>query len=348
MLIMVKRRNKPMEIYHSSTYKKALQSLADRLPKKHASILITGASGLIGSCMVEALLLGGFEVYALDLRKERLLERFGEENEKLHFIGQNICEPLDDNYHFDYIIHAASFADPKSYALYPTETILVNVVGAKNVLEYAKKHENCRVLLTSTFEVYGKLPQDSYREDEFGLLDFNSLRSCYPESKRTAEILLKSYVDEYKVDGLIIRFSSIYGPTMLKNDSKAHAQFLFKALKHEDIVLKSKGEQVRTYTYVMDAVDALFYVLFNGKTGESYNIANGNSVISIAELAQLIASLVGTKVVYDLPDELEKKGFSKPQNCILDTTKLIELGFVPRYDIKQGIVETLEIMKECL
>ena len=113
-------------------------------------------------------------------------------------------------------------------------------------------------------------------------------------------------------------------------------------------MLKSKGEQKRTYTYVVDAVEALLYVLFNGKTGEAYNVANGESIISIAELASLIASLVGRKVVFDLPDELEKKGFSKSQNCILDTTKLTELGYKPKYGIKEGVIETLKIMKECL
>ncbi len=337
-----------MEIYNSSIYKKSLENASCSLPKKKANILITGASGLIGSCIVDTLLLAGYNVFALDLRKDRLIERFGKETDKLHFVAQNICDPISDCFDFDYIVHAASFADPKSYALYPAETILVNVVGARNVLDYAKTHENCRVLVTSTFEVYGKLEQDIYKEADVGLLDFNSLRSCYPESKRTTEILVKSYVDEYKTDGVIVRLSSIYGPTMLKNDSKAHAQFLFKALNNEDIVLKSKGEQKRTYTYVVDAVEALLYVLFNGKTGEAYNVANGESIISIAELASLIASLVGRKVVFDLPDELEKKGFSKSQNCILDTTKLTELGYKPKYGIKEGVIETLKIMKECL
>ena len=173
-----------MNIYESKTYLASIKNIADTLPKKEASVLVTGASGLIGSCLVEALLKGGFNVYALDLRRERLTDRFGAETDKLHFIAQNVCDPLDDSYDFDYVIHAASFADPKSYALYPAETILVNVVGAKNVLEYAKNHIKTRVMVTSTFEVYGKLDKDEYEEDDYGLLDYNSLRSCYPESKR--------------------------------------------------------------------------------------------------------------------------------------------------------------------
>lgn len=337
-----------MNVYESKIYQSSIDKIANRLPKKDASVLITGASGLIGSCLVEVLLKGGFNVYALDLRKERLFERFGSETTKLHFIGQNVCDPIRDEDNYDYIIHAASFADPKSYALYPVETILVNVVGAKNVLDYAKNHPQTRVMITSTFEVYGKLDKDEYSENEYGLLDFNNLRSCYPESKRTTECLVRSYIDEYKIDGLIIRFSSIYGPTMLKNDSKAHAQFLFKGINKEDIVLKSEGAQKRTYTYVMDAVEALLFVLFNGKTGEVYNIANNKSIITIKQLAELVAKICGTKVVFDLPDEVERKGFSKPQNCVLLTDKLTNLGYMPHYSIEDGIRETLLIMKEIM
>ena len=135
---------------------------------------------------------------------------------------------------------------------------------------------------------------------------------------------------------------------MLKNDSKAHAQFLFKGINKEDIVLKSEGTQKRTYTYVMDAVEALLFVLFNGKTGEAYNIANGDSIITIRQLAELVAKICGTNVVFDLPDELERKGFSKLQNCILLTDKLTSLGYEPHYDIESGLRETLAIMKETL
>ena len=188
-----------MEFYKSKKYLKSIKSIADRLPKRDFSFLITGACGLIGSCLVDVLSTAGFNVYALDINEERLTKRFGEENGKLHFIAHNICDPLQDEYDFDYIVHAASFADPKSYAVYPAETILVNVLGTKNVLEYAKRHIKTRVLFTSTFEVYGKSNNDSFLESDFGLLDFNELRSCYPESKRASECLLRSYVDEYKV-----------------------------------------------------------------------------------------------------------------------------------------------------
>ena len=333
-------------INDTETYKKAIKTVASRLGVKNGTILITGALGLIGSCLVDVLLETNFRIYALDLKKEKMVERFGKENDRLVFIEHNICDPLTDEFNFDYIINAASFADPISYALYPAETILVNVLGTKNVLDYAKKNINVRVLITSTFEVYGKLDKDFYSEDDFGLLDYNVLRSCYPESKRTAEVLVRSFLDEYHINGLIVRLSSIYGPTMLTNDSKAHAQFLFKGIKGEDIVLKSKGNQKRTYTYVIDAVDAILYVLFNGKSGDVYNIANSESVITISELADIIASLCDVRVVYDVPNELEEKGFSKPQNCILLTDKISSLGWKPCYNVYEGLKQTLDIMKE--
>lgn len=337
-----------MLISSSQTYAKALNGLLDAFPPKKANVLITGASGLIGSCIVDALYSAGYNVYALDLKRERLEERFGLERDGLHFISQDICDALPNSYEFEYIVHAASFADPKSYGIHPAETILINVIGTKNVLDYAKTHKNCRVLLTSTFEVYGKLDSEVCKESDAGVVDFNIERSCYPESKRTAEVLLRSYVDEYGVDAVIVRFSSIYGPMMQKTDSKAHAQFLFSAFNGKDIVLKSEGKQRRTYTYVIDAVSALFYVLFKGRSGEAYNVANGSSIISIAELASLIASLGHREVVHESPEKLEEKNYLKPQDCILDTTKLAGLGYTARYGIKEGLAETLQIMKEYL
>lgn len=132
---------------------------------------------------------------------------------------------------------------------------------------------------------------------------------------------------------------------MAKYDSKARAQFIRNGLNSEDIVLKSKGEQRRTYCYVIDAVTGLLCVLAKGKRGEAYNIANEQSVVSIAEVAQTVADIAGTKVIVQLPDELEKKGYSKPQNCILDNTNLRHLGWTGHYDIASGIKETMSVLK---
>lgn len=338
-----------MNIYDHDIYKQSISRIAAELPVKDGKFLITGATGLIGSCIVDVLFCANkeygcdFTIYALGLGKDILEKRFGH-MESVICIEQNIMEPIE-NIHPDYIVHAASNADPKSYALYPVETILINILGSKNVLDLCKG-TNTKVLLTSTFEVYGKLDKDEYSEEDFGLIDQNQIRSCYPESKRTAEILFRAYHEEYGVNSVIARLSSIYGPTMLKNDSKAHAQFIRNALNGEDIVLKSKGEQKRTYCYVMDAVSGLLTVLFKGEPGEAYNVANKNSITTIAEMATTIAKFSGTKVVYDIPDEIERKGFSKPQNCILRTEKIMGLKWNGSYTLNQGIADTLSIMSK--
>ena len=242
-------------------------------------------------------------------------------------------------------MHAASNADPRNYALYPVETILTNVLGARSVLEYSRYH-NTRVLLASTFEVYGQLNQDEYSENDYGIIDLVRIRSCYPESKRTAELLFRAYCDEYGVDCVIARLSSVYGPTMQINDSKAHAQFLRNAIEGKDIVLKSQGKQKRSYSYVIDAVSGILTVLFHGNKGEAYNIANKNSIATIADVANTIAGLSGTKVVFDLPDEIESKGFSKPQNCVLKTDKINSLGWNGRFSLESGLRETLKTIQE--
>lgn len=287
-----------------------------------------------------------FEVYALGRNKRKLQERFNSfaGSSQLHFVEQDVMQPLEDGISYDYIIHGASNADPRNYALYPAETMLINIEGAKTVLNYCKVHRNTRALLMSTFEVYGNAGKDIYAETDCGILDLNMLRSCYPESKRCMEILTRCYVDEYGVNAVIGRLSSVYGPTMSKDDSKAHAQFIRNGLNGEDIVLKSKGEQKRTYCYVIDAVTGLLCVLAKGHVGEAYNLSNESSIVSIAEVAHAVADIAGTKVIVQLPDELEKKGYSAPQNCILDNTKLKQLGWKGNYGIKEGLLETLSVL----
>ena len=335
----------------NTVYKEALRRVVPEIAIKNGKILVTGASGLIGSCIIDLLMLANehgrkFEVFALGRSKEKLLARFGafKESGSLHIIEQDIMQPLNDSVIYDYIIHGASNADPRNYALYPAETMLINLEGAKNVLNYCKAHLETKALLMSTFEVYGNAGKDVYSETDCGVVDLNKIRSCYPESKRCMEILTRCYVDEYGVKAVICRLSSIYGPTMSKDDSKAHAQFIMNGLNGEDIVLKSKGEQRRTYCYVIDAVTGLLCVLAKGTEGDVYNIANENAVVSIAEVARTVASISGTKVIMQLPDDIEKKGYSAPQNCILDNSKLKQLGWSGSYDITKGLKETISIM----
>lgn len=329
-------------------YSESIKKLAREVSIKEKSILVTGATGLIGSCVIDVLLeankcRANNKIYALGRTKDKIEARFGS---AVIPIVQDIVTPIADDYVFDYIFHGASNADPRSYVTQPVETILTNILGNKNILDYCRNHKQTKMLLTSTFEVYGEIPEvDVYSEDMSGVIDQTVLRNGYPESKRSCELLLRSYVDEYSVSAVIARLPSVYGPTMLKNDSKAHAQFIRNALNGEDIVLKSIGDQRRTYSYVIDVVSALLKIMECGVSGEIYNISNENSIASIAEVAKLCAEIAGTEVVFDLPDEVEAKGFSKSKNCILDNSKLKSLGWDGKYSLRDGLTETIEYLK---
>ncbi len=338
-------------ITKSITYKKALQKVSSTIDHAGARILVTGATGLVGSSLIDVLLTANsfcgadFEIFALARNETKLKSRFVPST-KLHLIAQDILEPILIR-NIDYIVHTASYADPVSYARYPTETILTNVIGTKNVLDYCKSSDYpTRVLLTSTFEVYGNSDIDEYNESNYGIIDLDLLRSCYPESKRLSELLLRSYHHEFGVNGVIARLSSIYGSMMKLDDSKAHAQFIRNALLGENIVLKSNGIQKRTYCYVLDAVIGILTVLFKGEIDNSYNVTNSNSVVSIADLAKTIANISGTDVVFSNPTSDELLGFSRPSNCILVTDKIEKLGWFPQYDLYSGLVETITILRE--
>lgn len=336
----------------NSIYYDSLVKLLDYVEVSNVCFLVTGASGLIGSCLIDLLMLANENganntIFALGRSRDKLVSRFPQyiNNPRFVILEQDICQPLDKSLCFDYILHGASNADPISYAKFPVETMTTNFFGSYNVLEYGRKYKNCQILIMSTFEVYGNTGNDEYIETDAGIIDFNELRSCYPESKRSVEILSRCYASEYNVNVRVARLSSVYGPFMAKDDSKAHAQFLRNAVSGNDIVLKSKGLPHRTYTYVLDAISAILCVLFRGKMATSYNISNEKSIASIAEIAQICAKLSGTRVIYDLPSELEVMGFSKPQDCILDNHKLRDLGWFGRYSVIDGFSECLRILK---
>lgn len=315
---------------------------------KDKSILITGATGLIGVHLIDVLMaLGGVTVYAVGRNKSKAKERLGKyfDNPFFHFIEQDVCQPFEKDLYVDYIIPAASNTHPLAYSQFPIETIQINVKGIENALYLAAKC-NAIVLYPSTVEVYGNAyDEDIFTEDYTGKLNLSNSRACYTESKRLAEAMCQSYISERDVDVKIVRLCRIFGPTMLMSDSKASSQFIKNALQDEDIVLKSKGEQFFSYTYVSDAVAAMLYVMINGKSGEAYNISNEKCNVHLRDFAQICARYNNKDVVYNLPSEIEQKGFSIASQAILDNSKLKSLGFKPMYDIEDAIHRTIEILK---
>lgn len=321
-------------------------------------ILITGARGLIGSFAVDVLMeknkdLGlNCKVYALGRNRETAKERFAKywDNPSFCFLCHDVNDSLEDktDESFDYIIHLASCTHPIAYARNPVATIVSNVFGTDNLLRYAVKHHGQRFIFASSNEIYGENRGDVelFEETYCGYINANTLRAGYPESKRCGEALCQAYLKEKAIDVVIPRFTRTFGPTMLMSDTKAVSQFILRAVKGEDIVLKSEGYQYYSYTYVADAVTGLFTVMLCGHCGEAYNIADSKSDILLKDLAKTASEISHTKVIFDLPDALEKMGYSTATKARLDGTKLKRLGWNMKYDVHSGMERTIRILKE--
>lgn len=315
------------------------------------NVLVTGATGLIGGCIVEALMMNpmrSYHVYASGRNEERALKRFVEfsNKEDFHFVKYDVLEPLDCNIPFDYIIHAASNGSPNFFAQKPVEIIKSNVYGVANLLDYGITHRMRRMLFVSSGEVYGEGDGREFTEEYSGYVDCTKPRSCYPSSKRAAETLCVSYADEYRADVVIARPCHIYGPYFTEQDNRVYAQFIRNVLRGENIVMKSSGEQFRSWCYVVDCVSALFYILLKGKNGQSYNIADNHSNISIRELADIVANIGGRKVVVEVPDDNEKKGYNVVNKSVFSTLKIERLGWYPHYHIEEGLYNTINELRQ--
>ena len=349
-----------MSLYENRAYLDDVKMVGDlSLPWEKlqgGSILISGATGLVGSFLTDVLMEkneSGLDctVYALSRNAGRAAERFSrwKGNNKLQFIPYDITKPFvrDDLGKVDYMLHLASNTHPMQYSTDPIGTITTNIIGLYNMLDFAVDHKATRFAFASSNEIYGENRGDveMFTEDYCGYINCNTMRAGYPESKRCGEALCQAYKAQKELDIVIPRLTRSYGPTMLMSDTKAISQFIRKGIAGEDIILKSAGTQYYSYTYVADAVSGLLTVLLCGENGEAYNIADEASDIMLKDLAAIIAQTAGKEVVFELPDAVEAAGYSTATKARLDGSKLKALGWKPAYDIQKGLERTIEILK---
>lgn len=316
------------------------------------TLVLSGATGLIGSCLIDVLLSHSCscKIVALGRSEARARERFAAcwDSPLFTFVQQDINEPLALSQDADFVLHLASNTHPVQYSTDPVGTIMTNITGLRNMLEYARGcGSGVRFAFASSNEVYGENRGDVelFGESYCGYIDCNTLRAGYPESKRCGEALCQAYARQYGLDVVIPRFTRSFGATLLPSDTKALSQFLRNAVAGEDIVLKSEGKQYYSYTYVADAVAGLLHILLLGKGGEAYNIADSSCDITLRELASKIAGICGTKVVFDLPSEVEAAGFSKATKARLDSSKLRALGWKPLFTLDTALEHTIAALR---
>ena len=318
-------------------------------------ILITGCSGLICSAVTDVLIRwnvtheGKIGILVAERDEVRVKERFSlfYDCDWFRFIPYD-ASSANNNFDFscDYIIHGASNASPNKIIKEPVETMMSNFIGMKCLLDYAKTHSTKRVLYISTSEVYGKKDHDRPSKiDEYGGIDILNPRSSYSVGKCAAETLCASYYDEYNVDFVIVRPGHIYGPTASSFDNRVSSAWAYDAAGGKDIVMKSDGSQIRSYCYCLDCASAILKVLLRGKSAHAYNISNPNSVISIREMAEILADVADIDLRIESPTDKDKKGFNPMRNSSLDGKELLGLGWRGLFDASKGFSHTIDILK---
>ena len=311
------------------------------------NILITGATGLIGSAVIDILMARrevDYHVFALGRNVDRANKLFSSyfESSFFHFIQHDIINPLPTNFPYHYIIHAASGANPIIYSTDPVGVMKANIYGTENLLSYGKNHNLEKFVFVSSGDIYGEGDGRKFTENYSGYVNPLELRSCYSSSKRATETLCIAYGNQYGIDVSIARPSHTYGPHFTESDTRVYAQFINNVVKGENIVMKSSGEQYRSWCYVVDCALGILYIALKGESGIAYNVADENSNITIRELAEMIANIAGKHVILELPLERELAGFNPATKSCFDTLKLRSLGWLPSATMKDNIVTTIK------
>lgn len=314
-------------------------------PLINSKVLITGATGLIGSMMMK-ILHAADKKYSLGLRligqirsKEKAKLIYGDIYEDLTFVRE-----LNSSY--DYIIHTVSPTTSKFFVNNPVETIHVSIGSTMEVLDLAKK---CRtsIVYLSSMEQYG-IPYENGQvmtEDKIGVINHLNIRSSYSESKRLCECLCVSYALEYGVDAKIVRLAQTFGAGVPLTDNRMPMQFARAAVTGENIVLHTEGKSVSNFVYLTDAISGILTVLEKGEKGQAYNICNDKETRTVREIANLVASKVSNGKIQVQVDIKENMGYAPDVAMYLDSSKLCSLGWKSEVSMTEAYRRLVEYLK---
>lgn len=300
-------------------------------------VLVTGAAGFLGSFLCDALLADGQEVIGMDNqvsgRSENLDDAFY--HDKFTYYEHDVTEFIHINGDLDGVIHLASLASPVYYREHPIKTLKVGALGTHKTLGLAKE-KDAKYLFTSTSEVYGDPEVNPQTEDYRGNVDPYGPRSCYDESKRYGESLVRAYRDKHDLDVRVARIFNTYGPRMRLDDGRVIPNFMKQALTGDDLTVYGDGSQTRSFCYVDDMIGGLM-ALFESDVETPVNIGNPDER-TIKELAEVVIDLTGSqsRITYEpLPPQ-------DPQVRRPDISKArCELGWTPDMDLRDGLQKSV-------
>ena len=300
----------------------------EELEKK--TILISGATGLIGYNLVRALLycVKRINIIAITRDISTAQKRFEDiQDDRLSFIESDIEVFESIECDVDYIIHGAANTSSKSFVECPVECMNTIIKGTENMLEIARVKQAKSFVFLSSMEVYG-YPEEGHKVKETDpcYLNNTEVRNSYPIAKIAAESLCESYFSEYNIPVKILRLTQTFGPGVKYDDARVFAEFARCGIEKKRIVLKTKGNTKRNYLYTADAVTAILSVLIMGENGEKYNAANEATYCSIKEMAEIVARYTDSTIEYSVNDN-DINGYAHELYMDLDTSQLMAIGW---------------------
>lgn len=321
------------------------------------SVLVTGATGLIGGLLVRGLICASaarglnIRVVAAVRNRQKAEEMFAAFlQDGLELLVCDILQPIPVEGKLDYIIHGASVTASKEFVDRPVETILTTLKGTENLLNLAKEKQVESMVYLSSMEAYGVVDPDKYivRETDYGYIDPLQVRSSYSEGKRMAEGLCGAYAQEYQVPVKTARLAQTFGAGIARTENRVFAQFARSIMEGTDIVLHTDGSKAHCYCYTSDAVLGLLTVLLRGKSGEAYNISNEATFGTIREMAEMLIEThpeSGSKLVFDIPEDANKFGYAPTSRMLVNSEKLNALGWKAQVDLPEMFARLMAYMQ---
>ncbi len=317
---------------------------------KNTTVLVTGSTGLVGRNIVLALNRAN-KLKALNIKivahgrsKQKLQEIFNE-IDNVDYLTTDICFPFPVLNNVDYIFHCAAITKSSEMQNYPVDVIKISLLGTINILDVLDKNKIKGMVYLSSMEAYGNMGEEDVgvNEKDLGVVPIDSVRSCYPQSKRMCENLCYCHFKQYDTPVKIARLAQTFGAGVPADDTRVFADFARKAMNKEDIILHTKGETLGNYCYLSDTIAALIIILLKGDNGEIYNVSNQQNSVSIKEMADIVAKSAGVKVRYK---PMENKGYALITRFILNADKLTRIGWKPQYLLKEMYSRMMDDWRE--
>ena len=304
------------------------------------NILVAGGAGFIGANLCAELVAQGHKLVAFDdffTGRAENVKKLSETG-RFSLITHDILQPFTTAEKFDEIYNLACPASPVHYQPDPIRTMMVNVIGTKNLLDLAGV-QGARMLQTSTSEVYGNPLQHPQSEHYHGNVNPIGPRACYDEGKRAAETLCFDYHRKRGVDIKLVRIFNTYGEKMRADDGRVVSNFICQALTGKPLTIYGDGSQTRSFCYISDMVRGIISMMASGaSTTGPINLGNPDE-FTMEELAEKVLELTGSKseITYSpLPqdDPLQRR----PDISLAQEL----LGWQPQVTLERGLAKTIK------